>query len=115
MTRPVFILLALAATLAVAPAFRRGSTQAAPPKGATVRISIQKMRFVPPTAAVRVGDTVVWTNNDQHDHALLGADDAFASGPLSPGETFSYKPTRPGTLDYRCTLHPRMRGALRVR
>ena len=112
MTRLLFILLAVLTPL---PLDAGAPREQKPPRGTTVRVSIQKMKFNPATVSVRPGDTVTWVNNDQHDHTVEAADRSFASGTISPGETYSHKVTREGTINYTCSLHPRMRGALNVK
>jgi plastocyanin len=111
MTRRLLILLALLAPLPL----HAGTPREQKPKGTTVRVTIQKMKFTPATVSLRPGDTVIWINNDQHDHTVEAADRSFASGTISPGDTFSHKVTREGTINYTCSLHPRMRGSLSVK
>ena len=123
MIRSTLILLALLAPLGLAQTPRGGSPQGAPApapvekgsKANTVKVSIQKMKFTPPTVSLRAGDTVTWINNDHHDHTVEAADGSFSSGTLSPGDSFSHKVTREGTVHYTCSLHPRMRGSLSVK
>ena len=104
-------LLPLAA--AAPPAHVPGAAK--PPKREAVKVTIQKMKFSPAAVSVRPGDTVVWTNNDQHDHTVDAADGSFTSGPISPGETFSRQFSKAGAVPYTCTLHPRMRGSVTVK
>jgi plastocyanin len=103
------LLLTAAAPLA------HGPTSAKPPKAETVKVTIQKMKFSPAAVSVRAGDTVTWTNNDQHDHTVDAADGSFTSGTISPGETFSRQFTKAAAVPYTCTLHPRMRGTVTVK
>ena len=41
-----------------------------------------------------------------------GAD--FESDTLNEGDTFDYTPTKAGTIDYVCTIHPGQNGAITV-
>ena len=62
-----------------------------------------------------MGQTVVWTNQDDVDHdvtAKKGAD--FESKTLSKGDTYKAKLTKTGTIDYVCTIHPSQRGTITV-
>ena len=76
--------------------------------------------YQPATLTVRVGTTVQWKNDGQQVHdttdrpdAALRASDVaypsgaepFDSGPIQPGQTFSYTFTISGTYKYICTPH----------
>lgn len=75
----------------------------------------------------KVGQTVVWTNDDTAFHTvtsgLIGAADAgklFDSGLAGPtaltskGKTFEHTFDAAGEFDYHCTLHPAMTGKVIV-
>jgi plastocyanin len=81
-----------------------GATAAGP-----VAVSMRDIAFAPTEVRVRVGQEIDWTNDDSVDHnvtATSGAD--FRSDDFGQGGTYSYTPTRAGTIDYVCTLHPGM-------
>jgi amicyanin len=77
-------------------------------------VSIKDMKFQPATLEIKVGETVVWTNNDDRDHTVVGPKDTFKSDNLRPGSAYSYQFTKAGTFDYTCTYHPRMKGTIKV-
>jgi len=80
-----------------------------------VSIGMKDIKFVPAEAAVKVGQKVTWTNNEAVPHnvtAEQGAD--FKSDTLNEGATFDYTPTKAGTIDYVCTIHPGQDGKLIV-
>ena len=80
-----------------------------------VSVSMKNIKFVPHDATVKVGQKITWTNDDTPPHnvtATKGAD--FRSDTLSPGATFDYTPTKAGTIDYVCTIHPGQTGRLIV-
>ena len=75
----------------------------------------------------KVGQTVVWTNDDSAMHTVtsgkIGAADAgkvFDSGLQGPtaltakGKTFEHTFDTAGEFDYHCTLHPAMTGKVVV-
>lgn len=70
--------------------------------------------------SVQVGSTVTWINDDQTFHtvtsgdALTGPDGKFDSGILSPLQSFPWTFNSAGTFSYYCTIHPYMRGWVRV-
>ena len=70
--------------------------------------------FLPEDLTINVGDTVVWTNNDDSPHTVTADDDEFNSGNLAEGATWSYTFTEAGTYDYRCNYHSSMTGSVTV-
>jgi plastocyanin len=89
-------------------------TAAVEPHG-THRIEINGFAFKIPTAAVDVGDTVVWVNKDIVPHTVTDQDRAFDSGAIAAGSSWKLVAKTPGTFHYVCTLHPNMTGTLIVR
>ena len=77
------------------------------------QVSMEDIKFVPHDISVKVGQKIVWTNNDQAAHnvtATNGAD--FESETLSNGDTFEYTPTKAGVIEYVCTIHPGQDGTI---
>ena len=70
--------------------------------------------FLPEDLTINVGDTVVWTNNDDSPHTVTADDDEFNSGNLAEGATWSYTFTEAGTYDYHCNYHGSMTGSVTV-
>ena len=77
--------------------------------------------FSPNPIQTKVGDTIIWTNNDSVPHTVtsgtgpndpnMGKDfDVGISTPISPGSTFSHKFTTAGEFPYFCQIHPTMIG-----
>jgi plastocyanin len=77
-----------------------------------VEITMKNIQFAPSEATVKVGQQVVWTNEDDAPHNVVGGD--IKSETFGKGETFSYTPEKAGTIDYVCTIHPGMDGKLTV-
>ena len=89
------------------------STAPAPSGGTTVTIGDNS--FTPAHLKVSVGDTVTFKNDGAIAHtatATAGAD--FDSGSIAPGDTFTFTPTKAGTVSYVCTFHPGMQGTIDV-
>ena len=83
----------------------------------TSSVSIQNFAFNPSDITVSVGTMVTWTNNDTVAHtvtSLSGAPVAFDSSTVTPGGTYSYTFTTPGTYPYYCKIHPFMLGNVTV-
>ena len=78
-------------------------------------IDMQNIKFAPASQTVKVGQKVTWTNKDPLDHNVIARSGAsFKSNNVGQGATFSFTPTKPGTITYTCTLHPGMDGTLTV-
>lgn len=78
---------------------------------AQVRI-VDFMRFEPEVLTVAAGTTVTWTNKDGSNHIITvpGAQ----SGRLHMDKSWSHTFDAPGTIEYQCAMHPRMRGKIIV-
>src|ERR1051325_374978 len=70
------------------------------------KIDIKNLKFSPATLDIKVGETVTWTNSDDHDHTVIADDDSFKSDTIGHGETFSYTFKTKGKFKYHCNLHP---------
>jgi plastocyanin len=70
--------------------------------------------YVPDPIRVHVGQTITWTNKDTDPHDVTSDNGVFFSGPMADGATFRWKPVRPGTYRYFCTIHPEMQGTIIV-
>jgi plastocyanin len=91
------------------------STSSSSSSGGGVAINMQNIAFDPKDVTVKVGQKVTWTNGDSTDHNVTadsGAD--FKSKDFGKGGTFSFTPTKAGTIKYECTIHPGMVATLNV-
>jgi plastocyanin len=108
------IVPSLAVLCAVVAAAGCGSDTPSAPV-ATTHVSMAKSyRFEPGAIAIRAGQTVTWTNDDNFTHTVRvdGQDDHEVGRGKSVSITFD----RPGTYHYVCTLHSRdMDGEVVVR
>ncbi|HEX7168169.1 MAG TPA: plastocyanin/azurin family copper-binding protein [Acidimicrobiales bacterium] len=87
-----------------------GAGGEAPP--ATADVEVRDFSFAPRAVTVRPGGTVTWTWTGEAPHTVTG--DGFDSEMLETGATFSHTFGEEGTFDYTCTLHPQMRGTVKV-
>lgn len=78
----------------------------------THAVEIKDFKYNPLTLTIRQGDTVTWTNQDTVKHTATG--DAFDSGLLGKGESFSFVFAQSGTYPYICTPHPYMKATIIV-
>ncbi len=70
--------------------------------------------FEPDTLTVPVGTAVTWKNTGSQ-HTTTSVDKIWDSGNLATGATFSFTFAKAGSYEYRCALHPTMRGTVEVR
>jgi nitrite reductase (NO-forming) len=103
------------------PTAANNSTQVSIVKGAT---TLDNKAFSPSHVKIKVGSTVVWTNNDNNIHTVTSggantpnAGQVFDSGLtslISPSKTYSHKFISAGEFSYFCRLHPNMVGQIEV-
>ena len=82
--------------------------------------------FNPSPLIVKVGNTVIWRNDDFEIHTVTSSGNSsstFAmtdknkeldSGPLNPRQNFEHTFQKPGKYDYFCMIHPSMTGEVVV-
>jgi plastocyanin len=80
----------------------------------THTVTIDGMKFAPAKLTLARGDTVVWRNQDVVPHTATSAG-RFDSGPLATGATWSWTAQESGRVEYLCTYHPGMKGAIVVK
>src|SRR5919202_4762865 len=103
-----------------------GATTVSAQRQKVVTVSIHDFYFEPSQLIVEPGTTVQWVNEGTTQHTVLATSPAgaFRSGTLHPGESFTHtfpqrfpkaspdSPTKPGTYEYLCEIHPSMRASV---
>ena len=80
-----------------------------------VSVGMKDIKFVPEKIGAKVGQKIVWTNNEPIPHNVTATDGAdFASDTLQKDQTFEYTPTKAGTIKYVCTIHSGQNGEITV-
>ena len=97
------------------------ATQVSIAKGAA---TLGNKAFSPDHIKIKVGGTVIWTNDDNNIHTVTSgppnapnAGQLFDSGLtslISPSKTYSHKFTSAGEFSYFCRLHPTMVGEIEI-
>ncbi|WP_410509436.1 cupredoxin family copper-binding protein [Methanosarcina hadiensis] len=77
-----------------------------------VKVEIRNYRYIPQNITVKVGQTVMWTNNDTVLHDVVGS--GIESDYLQKGEKFTYTFEEEGSYQYICSIHPWMEGEVIV-
>jgi plastocyanin len=112
------VITVAALTLPLAACGSGSASPKAPTAGppGTIHVVMQNISFQPATVHAKVGQTVTWTNEDDAPHNVT-----YVSGPrftsaatFTNGHSFTLKLTTPGTISYRCTIHPGMHGTIVV-
>jgi plastocyanin len=76
------------------------------------KVEIRQMHFQPEELWVRRGDTVAFINTDLVAHNVTEIQNAWASSQLESGNV--WKMVVDKHEDFFCTIHPMMKGRLRV-
>ena len=88
-----------------------------PPPTGQVMVVMRNIAFNPPGITIRVGQTVVWQNQDTAPHTTTSGTcpggvctpmPGWDSGTLNPGQSFSHTFTTAGTFPYFCRIHGAM-------
>lgn len=103
-----------------------GATAPAAQHEKVVTVPVRDFYFEPSQLIVEPGTTVRWVNEGTAQHTVFATSPAgaFRSGTLHPGESFIHtfpqrfpkaspdSPTKPGTYEYLCEIHPSMRASV---
>jgi len=84
--------------------------------GGGAQVSMKDIKFNPSTVTIKAGGTVTWTNDDSVGHDVTADDfDSGSAGGIEPGATFQHKFAKAGSYAYVCTVHPGMKGTVKVK
>lgn len=101
------------AALAVLPATVWSSAALGAPAAKVHVVRLNKLKFGPTPAEVKVGDTIEWVNDDFLRHTATARNGAFDVD-LKPGAKARVVLRSAGKLDFYCRYHPGMTGRLIV-
>jgi plastocyanin len=103
------------------PTTTNNASQVSIVKGAT---TLGNKAFSPNHIKIKVGSTIIWTNDDSNIHTVTSGvpntanvGQVFDSGLtslISPSKTYSHKFTNAGEFSYFCRIHPNMVGEIEV-
>lgn len=103
-----------AETPAEAPAEPKAK-KAKPEPPAAASVAIQGFAYAPKAIEAKVGQKITWTNDDAAPHTVTAKSGGDVdSGTLAQGASFSFTPTKAGTIEYFCAIHPSMVGTIDV-
>jgi plastocyanin len=87
-------------------------TYSGPSAETNLNIFIYDVGFQPNASAMPLGSKVTWINEDSVIHNVSG--EGWSSGDLAPGQSFSKTFGSAGDYSYSCSLHPEMKGELKI-
>ena len=76
-------------------------------------ITIENFSFKPDVLNVKIGDIVIWRQDDSAVHTIVSYN-LFESPTLNRGDEFVYAFQTAGEYDYHCGIHPSMKGKIIV-
>jgi plastocyanin len=84
--------------------------------GPGTQVSMKDIKFNPGTVTIKAGGKVTWTNDDSVGHDVTADDfESGSPGGIEGGSTFSHTFKKAGTYDYVCSVHPGMKGTVKVK
>lgn len=75
-------------------------------------VTMKDFSFSPGSISIKAGESVSWTNRGKEPHTATG--DGFDTGVVKSGGSGSARFPRAGSFPYVCSIHPSMRGTVRV-
>jgi plastocyanin len=83
--------------------------------GPGTQVSMKDIKFNPGSVTIKAGGKVTWTNDDSVGHDVTGDDfESGSPGGIEGGSTFSHTFKKAGTYNYVCSVHPGMKGTVKV-
>lgn len=115
----VAAIIVIVVVVAVAMSLSTNKPSATPSTtGNEVKIVAQGYNFAfePSSLTVHMGDNVTWVNNAGVDHTIVSdnTNDAFNSGVIASGKSYTHQFNQVGTFPYHCSIHPYMTGTITV-
>jgi plastocyanin len=84
--------------------------------GPGTQVSMKDIKFNPGTVTIKPGGKVTWTNDDSVGHDVTADDfESGSPGGIDGGSTFSHTFKKAGTYNYVCSVHPGMKGTVKVK
>ena len=77
-------------------------------------VVMEGTRFEPADLKIAAGDTVIWLNKDPFPHTATAKSGDFDSQEIDVGKSWKNTFKTKGDYAYTCTLHPTMKGTLKV-
>ena len=93
-------------------------TQAASSSSSTgdeITVTIKGFAFQPAEVDAKVGQTIKWVNEDDAPHNAVAQNGGnLKTKTFEKGGSDTFTLDAPGTIQYICTVHPQMKGTIKV-
>jgi plastocyanin len=97
---------------------KKGTTGATSAGSGGLTVVAKNIAYSPSTLAVKAGDTVTFSNQDNTTHTFTANDSSFDSGRLASGKSFTFAVPASATagtkIAFHCQIHSSMKGTLTV-
>lgn len=110
----LLVVLVLTSACGPEPKKAGGGGKAASAAGSTT-VRVKDFSFGPQNLTVTKGTKVTWRFEDDTDHTVTADKNAFKSGNLKNGKTYSFTFNTPGKFSYICSIHQYMTGSVTVK
>jgi plastocyanin len=110
----VFLAVALAALVAACSASKDNSDDPLVVGGKSETVVMTDNEFNPGNLQVPVGAKVTFRNDGDAVHNAKADDDAWETDELGDDESETVTLDEPGQYNYKCTIHPTMKGKITV-
>ena len=77
-------------------------------------VIIEGMKYIPMELNVKTNETIIWHNKDFFPHTVTSQNLLFNSGEIPVNGTWKLILKKPGEFNYKCRLHPIMKGRITV-
>ncbi len=116
MRRSLSLLFAALALLPLVTACGGPDETTAGPPASTLSVKVKDSLYEPDNISISAGQTVTWLwegGSLPHDVKSTSSSEKYGSK-LQTSGTFSHRFSKAGRFSYFCSLHPQMRGTVRV-
>src|SRR2546425_9764814 len=87
----------------------------APARAVDQNVTIVSFAYQPADVSISLNERVTWFNQSGDTHTVTSDTQTFDSGSIPPyGGGYQLLFQRSGTFPYHCSIHPQMRGTVRV-
>jgi plastocyanin len=88
----------------------------APGMASEIAVTMAGMSYKPAAITAKIGDTLIFTNDDATDHNVFVATVGHAVdlGKQKPGETLKLSLGKVGKFEIECVIHPEMTSVVEV-
>lgn len=80
-----------------------------------INVIMDHDNFEPAVITIKVNESITWKNKDLMFHTVTSDEDIWDSGKIITGGIFTHQFTKPGTYNYHCKIHDKMKAQVIVK